>query len=76
MLTHAHNLGNDGNLGPLNTKNFSQFLEVYCSSFAYAEYGVPQPGHAQVPELLVEKWFPQLRCEKRNVLDNRLPNTP
>lgn len=76
MLTHTHDLGDDGNLGPLDTENLGQFLEVYGGSFADAEYGIPQPGHAQVPELLVEKRFPQLRREKRDVLDNCLPNTP
>jgi hypothetical protein len=76
MLAHAYDLGNDGDLGPLDTKNLSQFLEIYSSGFAYAEYGVSQPGHAQVSKLLVEKRFPQLRCEKRDVLDDRLPDTP
>lgn len=76
MLTHADDLGNDGDLCPLNTKDFGQFLEIYGRGFAYAEYGVSQPGHAQVSKLLVEERFPQLGCEKGNVLDDRLPNTP
>ena len=40
MLTHAYDLGNDGNLGPLDTKDFGQLLEVCSSGFTYAEYGV------------------------------------
>lgn len=76
MLTHANNLGNDGNLCPFDTKDFGQLLEVCSSGFAYAKHSVSQPGHTQVPELVVEKWFAQLRCEKRNILDDRLPDAP
>lgn len=46
MLAHAHNLGDNSNLGPINTEDLRQFLQIDGSSFTYAEYGIPQPGHA------------------------------
>jgi hypothetical protein len=37
VLTHSHDLGNDGISCPVNPKDFGKFLQVLCSSFSYRE---------------------------------------
>jgi len=63
MLAHAHNLGDNSNLGPINTEDFRQFLQIDGSSFTYAEDSISQPGHTQIPKLFVKERFPKL-CGK------------
>jgi hypothetical protein len=37
---------------------------------------VPQPGHAERPQLVVKELYPELAGEKRDVLDDRQTDAP
>lgn len=76
MLAHGHNLGDNGIVGPLDTENFGQFLQVLRRSFSDRKNSVTEPAHAQAAELLVKELDAKLRREKGNVFDNGQTHTP
>lgn len=76
MLAHLDDLGQNGSLGPIDTENVGQLFQVDRGRLSDAKDGVSQPGHAEAPELFVEKLHAELRCEEGNVLDDGLTNTP
>ena len=56
MLSHGHNLGNNGLARPFDSEYFSQLFEVLSSSLSYREDGIAEPAHAEVAEFLVEEF--------------------
>jgi hypothetical protein len=72
MLTHTHDLGDNLNLRPIDTKDFRQFLEVDGCRFTYTEDRVTQPRHAQIPELFVEERFAELSSASSMIAGRRL----
>jgi hypothetical protein len=76
MLTHGHDLGDNCLVGPLNTENLRELLQVLGRSLTDGENGVTEPAHAQAAELLVEELDAELRGKKGNVFDNSETDTP
>jgi hypothetical protein len=76
MLTHGHDLRDNGIARPLNTEDFRKLLEVLSRSFTDRENRVAKPAHAQAAQLLVEEFDAKLRCEQRNVFDDCEPDAP
>lgn len=46
MLTHGHDLGDNGIIGPLDTENFGKFLQVLSGRFTDREDRIAEPAHA------------------------------
>ena len=61
MRSHGNHLGHNLRSSPLYTEYLRQFLQIDSCGLPNAVYGIPQPGHAQARELLIEKVFAQLR---------------
>ena len=76
MCAHGHNLGNDGGFSPFNTKDICQFLQIDGSCFSDTEYGVAQPRHAEVAQLLIKEGHSELIGQQGNIFDDRLPDAP
>jgi hypothetical protein len=76
VLSHGHNLRDDRALSPFYSENFCELSQILSGSFSDREDSVPEPAHAQVAELFVEKLDTQLTSEKRDVLDDSKPNSP
>lgn len=76
MLAHRHNLGNDCLVGPFNTEDFSELLQVLGRRFTDGENSVAQPAHAQAAKLLVEELYAELRGEEGDVFDDSEANAP
>lgn len=76
MLTHGHDLGDDCLVGPFNTENFCELLQVLSRSLTNGENGVTQPAHAQAAKLLVEELDAKLRGKEGNVFDDSETDTP
>jgi len=70
VLSHDSNLGHDGFASPLDAKDLCELLEILCAGLADAKHGVAKPRHAQRAELLVEKFYTELRGEQRYVLND------
>lgn len=76
MLSHGHHFGNDRLACPLHTKYFCELFQVLRGSFSDRENSVSQPSHAQITELLIEKFDTQLAREEGNIFDNSQTNSP
>jgi hypothetical protein len=76
MLTHGHDLGDNGIIGPLDTENFSEFLQVLSGRFTDREDGIAEPAHAQAAKLLVEELHAELRRQKWDVFDDGQSHAP
>jgi len=76
VLAHLDDLRQDGPLGPIDAKDVGQLFQIDRGRFSNAKHGIAQPGHAQAPELFVEKLHAELRSEQGNVLDDGLTDTP
>jgi len=76
MLAHGHDLGDDCFVGPLNTENLRELLQILSRSLANGENGITEPAHAQAAELLVEELDAELRGKKGNVFDDSETDTP
>lgn len=61
MRSHSYHLGHNLRSSPLYTEYLRQLLQINGCSLPNAVYSVPQPGHAQARELLIEEVFAQLR---------------
>lgn len=76
MLAHGHNLGNNRLVGPFNTEDFGELLQVLGGGFTDGENSVAQPAHAQAAELLVKELDAKLRGEEGYVFDDGEANAP
>lgn len=76
MLAHCHDLGDDRFVGPFNTEDFSELLQVLCRGFTDRKHSVTQPAHAQAAELLIKELDAELRGEEGDIFDNGEANTP
>lgn len=76
MLAHGHDLGDDGLVGPLNTEDLCELLQVLGRSLADGENSVAEPAHAQTAELFVKELDAELRSKKGNVFDDCETDTP
>jgi hypothetical protein len=76
VLAHGHDLGDNRLVGPLNTENLGELLQVLCRGLTDRENGVAQPAHAQAAELLIEELDAKLRGKKRDVFDDGQTNAP
>ena len=76
MSTHCHDLGDDGFVGPLNTKDFSQLLKVMCRSFTDRENCITQPAHAKCCQLLIKELHTKLASKERDIFDDGQSNSP
>lgn len=63
VFAHHDDLWNNGVARPPNSKNFSQFLQVFGSCFPYRENRVTQPAHAKRAQLIIEEILSKLACE-------------
>ena len=66
-MTHRHDLGNDCLVGPFNTENLGELLQVLGRSLTDGENSVTELAHTQTAELLVEELDAELRGKKGNV---------
>lgn len=76
MLPHGHHLGDNGFLGPLDTEDLCELLQVLSSSFSDREDGIAQPSHAKITQLLIEELDAQLAGEKGDVFDDGKTHAP
>ena len=76
MCSHRHNLGNDGFVCPLDSKDFCKLFEIMCSSLTNREDSISQPPHAESCQLLIKKLDTKLASQKRNVFDDGQSNAP
>ena len=76
MLPHPHYLRDDRNFSPFHAKDFCQFLQVDRGRLSNAINGIPQPGHAKISQLFIEKYFAKLVCQQRYVFYDGLPDAP
>ena len=76
VLPHSHDLGNDGLIGPVNAKYFSELLEILGGCFSDGKDGVAEPAHAQGAELLVKELNAKLTCQEGDIFDDGKSNPP
>lgn len=76
MLTHSHNLGDNGALGPLHPKHFRQLSQVGGSCLPNGEDCVTEPSHAKIAELFIEELDAQLTAEERDIFDDGKADSP
>lgn len=76
VVTHGEDLGDDGDLGPVDAKDLGELAQVDRRGLADAEDGVAEPVHAEVTELVVEELDAELLGEEGDVLDDRLAHAP
>lgn len=76
MLAHGHDFGYDGIVGPFDTKDLGELLEVLGGSLTDREDSVAKPAHTETAQLLVEEFDAELRGEKGNVFNDRQPHAP
>jgi hypothetical protein len=76
VLSHSHDLGNNGFICPFHSKDFCELLEVLRSCLSDGEDGVAQPTHTEVAELLIEKLDAELASKKRDIFYDGEADTP
>lgn len=76
IVTHSEDLGDDGALGPLDSKHLCQLPQVDRRGLPNRKDWVPKPSHAEVGELVVKELDAELLGEERDVLDDGLSHAP
>ena len=76
VVAHGEDLGDDGDLGPVDAKNLGELAEVDRRGLTDGEDWVAEPVHAEVPELVVKELDAELLREEGDVLDNGLAHAP
>lgn len=76
MFAHGHDFGDNGLLGPLDTKHVRQLLEVYRCRLTDAENRVAEPCHAQGSQLVVKELHAELSRNQGDILDDGLSDSP
>lgn len=76
MCTHTHDLRNNGDFGPFDSKDLRQLFQINGCSLANAINSITQPRHTQISELFVEEWFAKLVGKEGYVFNNCLSHAP
>ena len=76
MLSHGHNLGNNGVLGPFHTKHLCELPKVLGGRFSNRENSITKPTHTEVAKLFIEELNSELTGKKRNIFNYGKTNSP
>lgn len=76
LTTQGHHFRDDSLPGPVDTEHFGELLQILCRSFSNGEYGIPEPAHAEIAQLLVKELHSQLLREERDIFDDGKSYSP
>lgn len=76
MLAHSHHLRNNRLLRPIDAKDLCELLEILSGRLTNGKNGVTEPAHAEITQLLIEKFDTKLASKKGNVFDDSETHSP